>query len=107
MNIGWVIFALAVIVTLLTSLFKTVDLSSKWKSLIAVVLSVVAGGVTVWVAQGGDFTTVNVVQAVALVYAASQIIYNFILKGSSIDQTLTSVTPFGGNSSGGTDQLQP
>lgn len=91
MNIGWVIFGLAVVVTLLTSLFKTINLSSKWKSLIAVVLSVVAGGVTVWVANGGDFTTTNVVQAVALVYAASQVIYDFVLKGTSLDARLTAV----------------
>lgn len=99
MNIGWVIFGLAVVVTLLTSLFKTIDLSTKWKALIAVVLSVVAGAVTVWVTTGGDFTTTNVVGAVGLVYAASQVIYNFILKGTSLDQTLTSLTPFGGGNS--------
>lgn len=91
MNIGWIVFGLAVLVTLLTSLFKTVNLSSKVKSAIAVVLSVVAGAVTVWVAQGGDFSAQNVVQAVALVYASSQVIYDFILKGTSLDQTLTSI----------------
>lgn len=97
MNIGWVIFGLAVVVTLLTSLFKTINLSSKWKSAIAVVLSVIAGGVTVWVSQGGDFTTSNVVECVALVYAASQIIYDFILKGTALDARLTAV---GSKSSG-------
>mgnify|MGYP006289679339 CR=1 FL=1 len=91
MNIGWIVFGLAIVVTLLTSLFKTVNLPSKWKSAIAVVLSVVAGAVTVWVAQGGDFTTQNVVQAVALVYASSQVIYDFILKGTGLDQTLTAI----------------
>lgn len=91
MNIGWVIFGLAVLVTLLTSLFKTINLSSKVKSLIAVVLSVVTGGVTVWVSQGGDFTTSNVVESVALIYSASQIIYDFILKGTSLDARLTAV----------------
>lgn len=91
MNIGLVVFVLAIVVTLLTSLFKTVDLSSKWKSLIAVVLSVVAGGVTVWVTEGGDFSTVNVVEAVALVYAASQVIYDFILKGTGLDTRLTAI----------------
>lgn len=91
MNIGLLVFVLAVAVTLLTSLFKTVKLSAKWKSLIAVVLSVVAGAVTVWAANGGDFSSVNVIEAVALVYAASQVIYNFILKGTSLDARLEAV----------------
>jgi heme/copper-type cytochrome/quinol oxidase subunit 4 len=91
MNIGWVIFGLAVAVVLLTSLFKTINLDPKWKSLIAVVLSVVAGAVTVWVSQGGDFTTTNVVQSVTMVYAASQVLYDFVFKGTSLDQMLTSI----------------
>ena len=91
MDIGWVVFGLAVVVTLLTSLFKTIDLSSKWKSLIAIVLSVLAGAVTVWVSQGGDFSASNVVESVALVYAASQVIYDFILKGSNLDARLTAI----------------
>jgi hypothetical protein len=88
--IGWVIFGVAVAVVLLTSLLKTINLSARVKSLISVVLSVVGGAVTVWVTSGGDFTTTNVVEAVALVYAASQILYNFILKNTPLDQTLTS-----------------
>lgn len=91
MNIGWVIFGLAVAVVLLTSLFKTINLDSKWKSLIAVVLSVAGGAVTVWVAQGGDFTTTNVVQSVSMVYAGSQVLYDFIFKGTGLDQVLTSI----------------
>ena len=91
MNVGLVVFVLAVVVVLATSLFKTINLSSKVKALIAVVLSVVAGSVTVWVSQGGDFTTTNVVQSVALVYAASQVMYDFIFKGTKIDNVLTSI----------------
>jgi hypothetical protein len=91
MNVGLVVFVLAVVVVLATSLFKTVDLSTKVKSLIAIVLSVVAGSVTVWVSQGGDFSTANVVQSVALVYAASQVMYDFIFKGTKIDNVLTSI----------------
>lgn len=97
--IGWVIFGLAVVVVLLTSLFKTIDLSDKVKALIAVVLSVVAGAVTVWTAAGGDFSTSNVVTVVGLVYAASQVIYNFVLKGTGLDQALTGVRLFGGKNS--------
>jgi hypothetical protein len=41
------------------------------------------------------------VQAVALVYAASQVIYSFIMKGTAVDQALTSVTVFGGSSDSG------
>ena len=97
MNIGWVIFGLAIAVVLLTSVFKTIDLNTKVKALISVVLSVAAAAVTVWVAQDGDFTTSNIVEVVSLVYASSQLIYNFILKGTSLDQRLESVTIFGGS----------
>lgn len=100
MEMGLVVFGLAVVVTLLTSLFKTIDLDSRWKSVIAVVLSVVAGAVTVWVAQGGDFSTYNVVESVALVYAASQVIYDFILKGTVLDQKLTNIRVGGNNPPG-------
>jgi len=98
--VGWLIFGLSVAVVLLTSVFKTINLSTKVKALISVVLSVAAAAVTVWVAQGGDFSTVNIVEAVGLIYATSQLIYNFILKGTSLDQTLEAFTL--GRSSGET-----
>jgi len=98
--IGWVIFGVAIAVVLLTSLFKTINLSTRVKSLISVVLSVVGGAVTVWVTNGGDFSTTNIVQAVALVYASSQILYNFILKNTPLDQTLTSITIGGSKNTG-------
>ena len=87
--VGWVVFGLAIAVVLLTSVFKTIDLSSRVKALISVVFSVAGGAVTVWIAKGGDFTATNVAESVALVYAASQVIYNFILKGTSVDRALT------------------
>ena len=100
--LGWVVFGLAIAVVLLTSLFKTIDLNSKVKALIAVVLSVAAGAVTVWITNGGDFTASNIVQTVALVYAASQVIYDFILKGTALDNALTSVR-IGKRSRGGSN----
>lgn len=99
MNIGWIIFGFAVVVVLLTSVFKTINLSTKTKALIALILSVAAGAVTVWVSQGGDFSSSNIVEAVGLVYAASQVIYNFILKGTFLDQTLTAFSVAGKGSS--------
>jgi len=104
---GWLVFGLAIAVVLLTSVFKTIDVNSKIKALIAVVLSIVAGAVTVWVTQDGDFSSINITQAIALVYAASQVVYDFIFKGTSVDQALTSVTPFGGGSSSPVDEQPP
>jgi hypothetical protein len=104
---GWVVFGLAIAVVLLTSVFKTIDVNSKVKSLIAVVLSIVAGATTVWATQNGDFSTINITQAVALVYAASQVVYDFIFKGTGVDQALTSITPFGGGSSSPVDEQPP
>ena len=91
----WVAFGLAVAVVLLTSLFKTIDLDSRLKALLSVVFSVAAGAVSVVIALGGDFTSTNLTEAVALIYAASQLIYNFILKGTALDSKLTSVNLFG------------
>lgn len=90
--IGWLIFGLAVAVVLLTSLFKTINLSTRWKTAIALVLSVISGAVTIWIAKGGDFTTTNLIEAVGLIFASSQVIYDFIFKNTSFDQKLTSVT---------------
>jgi hypothetical protein len=83
-----VIFGLAVAVVLLTSIFKTVHLSTRVKSALAFVLSVGGGAFYAWQHYHGTFTTTNFVQAVAYVYAASQLVYGLIVKGSNLDNIL-------------------
>ena len=88
---GLVVFGVAVLVVLATSLFKNVDMSSKVKNVIATVLSVVGGVVTVLGTNGWDvsaFTAGDVLGSALLVYGAAQLIYQFILKGTQVDAQL-------------------
>lgn len=85
---NWIILGLAVAVVLLTSIFKTVNLSTKVKSGLAFVLSVAGGGFYTWQHYHGNFTATNFAQAVAYIYAASQLVYGLILKNSNLDAVL-------------------
>jgi hypothetical protein len=98
MENGVVFTALSVVVTLLTSLFKTAGLSVKQKNLIATGLSVVAGAVTVWINSDGDFNGASVASVAVATYGASQLAYNFILKGTGLNTKLTTTNLFGTNS---------
>jgi len=101
MMTGLIVLVVAVAVVLATSLFKNVDMSDKVKNLIATILSVVGGVVTVlgtndWSFSGFDGG--DVLGTVLIVYGAAQLIYNFILKGTQVDAKLeeTRVLPGGG-----------
>ena len=101
MMTGLIVLIVAVLVVLATSLFKNVNMSDKVKNLIATVLSVVGGVVTVLGTNGWDFTGFDggdVLGTVLIVYGASQLIYNFILKGTQVEAKLedTKVLPGGG-----------
>jgi hypothetical protein len=93
---GWFVAGLAVAVVLLTSLFKNVEWSDKVKNLVAVVFSVVGGAVSVWLSGGFD-GAVDVLQTSLLVYGASQLLYAFILKGTTPEAALANVSVFGGS----------
>ena len=95
MENGLVFTGLSVVVTILTSLFKTGNLSVKQKNLIATGLSVVAGAVTVWINSNGDFNGASVASVAVATYGASQLAYNFILKGTGLDTKLTTTNLFG------------
>lgn len=97
---GAVILGLTVAVVLCTSLFKTVNMSAKTKNLIATILSVVGGVVADFAAKGFDvsqYATVDILTAALVIYGGSQVIYNFLMKGSSVDakleDTLVTSTP--------------
>lgn len=88
---GIIVFAVALLVVLATSVIKTVDMSSKTKNLIATVLSVLGGGLTVIGTEGWDFSGfsgADVLSTVLIVYGAAQAIYQFILKGTSVEEKL-------------------
>lgn len=98
---GLIVFGVAVLVVLATSLFKNVDMSDKIKNVVATLLSVVGGVVTVLGTHGWDFnsfTAGDVLGTVLIVYGAAQLIYQFILKGTQVDAKLeeTKVLPGGG-----------
>jgi len=91
---GAIILACVVGVVVLTSLFKTVNMSDKVKSLLATGLSVAGGVVTDLAAKGFDvsqYQGVDILTAALVIYGASQLIYNFIMKGSTLDAKLESV----------------
>ena len=79
----------AVLVVLATSLIKTPWLNKKTKVLVATVVSILGAGVHVFLTgdfEAGDFT------ATALqVFAGSQLIYQFILDNTPLDDRLESV----------------
>lgn len=100
---GWAVLGVAVVVVLLTSVLKNVEWSSRVTNLIAAVLSVVGAVVTVLAANGwsvDSFTDGNVLEIALIVYGGSQLIYNFILKGTAVSEALDNVNVFGGNGNG-------
>lgn len=89
--IGLVVFVLAIVVVLLTSLIKQFQWNTQATHLVAVVLSVVGGAVGVLAANGWDpsaFQGSTLLATALAVYAGSQLLYNFILKGTSPGQQL-------------------
>jgi hypothetical protein len=88
---GLIVFGVAVLVVLATSLFKNVDMSSRVKNVVATVLSVIGGVVTTLGTNGWDFssfTAGDVLGTVLIVYGAAQLLYQFILKGTQVDANL-------------------
>jgi hypothetical protein len=91
--------SVGLVVTLLTSLFKTINLSIRVKHTVAVVLSVIGGLVVTWAGLNGDYSLPNIVSAVSAVYASSQLFYNYLLNGTNLDQVLEAFNVFNRSSS--------
>lgn len=88
---GLIVFGVAVLVVLATSLFKNVDMSDKLKNTIATVLSVIGGVVTVLGTNDWNFDSFgagDVLGTVLIVYGAAQLLYHFLLKGTQVDAQL-------------------
>ena len=84
------ILVAAVLVVLVTSVLKHVEMSKNTKNIIATVVSLIVGGLTAFVDAGSleAMTAGGVLATVGLVYAAGQLVYKFILKPSGFDEVL-------------------
>lgn len=94
MTTAWIMLASVVGVVLLTSLFKNVDMSSKVKNAIATGFSVVGAVVTDLAARGwnvSEYQGVDILTAALTIYGGSQLIYNFIMNGTRLDEKLAEV----------------
>lgn len=85
----YAVVGVAVLVVLATSLFKKLEWTSKTKHVVASVLAVVGGTLTVVV--GGNVDVENVFTTVLAVHGASQAIYAFLFKGSTVEAKLAQV----------------
>jgi hypothetical protein len=92
--VGFIVFGSVLLVVLATSLIKNVKMSDRVKNLIAVVLSTVAGVIIDLQTHGFDFGSYaaqDVLGTVLVIYGASQAVYNFILKGTTVEAKLEQV----------------
>ena len=92
--IGAIVLAVVVAIVFATSLIKNVGMSDKIKNLIAVVLSTIAGVLIDLNAHAFDFSqyaAADIVGTVLTIYGGSQIIYQFILKGTALEAKLEEV----------------
>lgn len=87
------VIGLSLVVTLLTSLFKSVNLSIRKKSAIATVLSIGAGTAACY--QSGTLTSADVFGSIAAIYGVANFAYQFILRGTGLDNKLTNINLFG------------
>lgn len=83
------IVAFVIAVNLLTSLIKNVNWNWRGKAALATLLSVVGGVLALYLTGGlAAFTAASLVQTVMTVYGSSQIIYQFIMRGSPVEEKL-------------------
>ena len=85
---GLVIFGASLVTIVATSLIKTVRMSAKTKSTLALVTSAVAGIATAWIQSGASLFSGDSLQSAMLVFGTSQAIYNLVLKGTPADAIL-------------------
>lgn len=90
---GWLILTFVVATVLLTSLFKNVNWNPKSKNLLAVVFSTLGAAIAVLISKGGvdALLTTDLLESIVLVYGGSQGIFNFILKGTAVENALANV----------------
>jgi len=87
-TLSLVFLGLGILVSLGTSLLKTIDLSPKVSHTIAVFLSLVASYVSSYFANNGTGDLTEVAKHSAFVYTASQLFYGYALKDSTLNAWL-------------------
>lgn len=100
---GIVVFALSIAVVLLTSIFKSVEMSSKTKTLIAAVLSAVGAAVTDLATNGWDFggyKSADVLGTAIVIFGTANLIYSFIMKGTTVDAKFEETSVLGRSGGG-------
>lgn len=83
------LFAVAVVVVLVTSLVKQVEWSHRVKALMATVISVVAAAAATW--AGGVFDPANLLEASIALFGMSQAFYHLIFHGTVPEDKLGAV----------------
>lgn len=84
----FVVAALALAVVLLTSLIKNVGWGNRAKNAVATVLSVISAGAIVLFGADVDLSPGNLLNLTLAIYGSAQLIYNFILTGTTVEQRL-------------------
>lgn len=84
-----ILFGVAVLVVLLTSLVKQVEWNHRAKALVATVVSVVAAAAATLAT--GVFDATNLLQASVALFGLSQAFYHLILFGTPVDAKLEAV----------------
>ncbi len=92
----WAATGLALGVVLLTSLVKNASWSGKFVNIFATILSVAGAGVLVVLSPDRSLNDAGDFMALATSsYGISQLIYNFIFKGTTVEKALANVSIVG------------
>lgn len=84
-----IIVTLVMAVNILTSLIKNIQWSWRYKAATATVLSVLSAVVALFMTGGiAAFTVPALFQTFTTVFASSQLIYQFIMKGTVVEDKL-------------------
>ena len=87
---GLVILGTAVAVVLVHLLLKTANWSANLNNNVALVTSVIGGGISIVVENGGfNFPPSSLLSSVVLVYGASQAVYKVLVAPTGLDSVFT------------------
>jgi hypothetical protein len=82
-----------IIVSVLTSLFKTVNLKKSQRSVLALVMSIL-GGVGMTLINGETLSVDTLANTIVATFAAAQVVYVGVLKNTSLNGSLEAINIF-------------
>jgi uncharacterized membrane protein len=89
MTLAILIIVFVIVVNILTSLIKNIQWNWKYKAATATILSVLAAVLALFMTGGiAAFTVPALFQTFTTVFASSQLIYQFIMKGTVVEDKL-------------------